>query len=286
MTSALNMTTVRSRRSPMGSKERQGPAFDALSGSVRTRAQREIFRKHIGHDGGKKHRNADPEQRRMMDAPPVAPWGVGLGSVMGAISRHVNLFPPCRRRTMEPSLGGGSQRRFITTISGLKSAGNAIHGEYGAEFRRSHGWRGSRSHHRTRPWLSAPLRSASPVCQTAADRRAVTDAQKLSRGDDGSDRLGSYPRTSLARRWFVSRRFHARPHPKSTSASECDIDTFLAQRGAEVGGQFVQHRLDRGVWEMTDIGLHGLAGQDGSTVWCCGHCEARNVAFVGADGSL
>jgi hypothetical protein len=74
-------------------------AFDAISGSVRSRAQGKIFRKHISQDRGKKHRHADPEPRRVMDAPPVAPWGVRLGVVMGAISRHVNPFPPCRRRS-------------------------------------------------------------------------------------------------------------------------------------------------------------------------------------------
>jgi hypothetical protein len=34
-----------------------------------------------------------------MDVPPVAPWGVQLGVVMGAISRHLNPFPPCRRHS-------------------------------------------------------------------------------------------------------------------------------------------------------------------------------------------
>jgi hypothetical protein len=61
------------RASLRARKTDQGLAFDALSGSVQARAQREIFRKHIGQDRGKKHRNADPEPRRVMDVPPVAP---------------------------------------------------------------------------------------------------------------------------------------------------------------------------------------------------------------------
>ena len=87
------------RASLMVRKTDRGVAFDALGGVVQTRAQGEIFRKHIGQDRGKKHRNAEPEPRRVMDASPVAPWGVQLDSAMGVISLHLNPFPSCRRRS-------------------------------------------------------------------------------------------------------------------------------------------------------------------------------------------
>ena len=89
----------------------QGSAFDALSGSTQARAQREVFRKHIGHARRKKHRDADPEQRRMMDVPLVAFWGFGLCTMMVAMTSHANPFPPRRRRrTIEPLIGQRSQK--------------------------------------------------------------------------------------------------------------------------------------------------------------------------------
>ena len=87
------------RASLRARKTDRGLAFDALGGVVQTRAQGEIFRRHIGQDRGKKHRNADPKPRRVMDVSPVAPWGVRPDSAMGVISRHLNPFPPCRRRS-------------------------------------------------------------------------------------------------------------------------------------------------------------------------------------------
>ena len=34
-----------------------------------------------------------------------------------------------------------------------------------------------------------------------------------------------------------------------------------SQRGTVFGGQFVEHRLDRGIRQMAEIGMHGLAGE-------------------------
>jgi hypothetical protein len=92
--SLADMNPWLERASLKARKTDRGLAFEALSGTVQARAQGEIFRKHIGQDRGKKHRNADPEPRRVMDVPPVAPWGIQFGAVMVAISRHLNPFPP------------------------------------------------------------------------------------------------------------------------------------------------------------------------------------------------
>jgi hypothetical protein len=44
---------------------------------------------------------------------------------------------------------------------------------------------------------------------------------------------------------------------------EGEIDALLAQRGAEFGGEFVQHRLDRAIWQVAEIGMHRLACEQG-----------------------
>ena len=66
---------------------------------MRARTQREIFRKYIRQDRGKKHRNANPEPRRVMDTPPVMLLDVQLGSAMAAIPGHLNSLAPCRHRS-------------------------------------------------------------------------------------------------------------------------------------------------------------------------------------------
>ena len=163
---------------------------------MQARAQREIFRKHIGHNRRKKHRDAYPEQRRMMDATPVALRNSGHCLVMGAISCHANSFPHRRHRSMEPPLGQEFQRRFIPTLVRLRGEENAIHGGHDADSGESRSvpprpiialGHGSRFH---------LIRGA--VRQTASDRRVVTDAPNLSCDDDGFDRLGNYPQTLRA----------------------------------------------------------------------------------------
>ena len=43
---------------------------------------------------------------------------------------------------------------------------------------------------------------------------------------------------------------------------EGDIDALLPKRVAEFGRKLVQHRLDRGVREVTQIGVHRFAGEE------------------------
>ena len=140
-----------------------------MSGSVQTRAQGEIFRKHLGQAHGKKHRDADPEPRRVMDALTVTPWGVRLGAVRG----HLSSFEPVpllvafvrirwlvsRRLYDRPNPKSGSARRIrhrcaliwgepssrqVTVLSGVS---------------------------RFRLFIGVPLRGIEPVSKADVSRR-------------------------------------------------------------------------------------------------------------------
>jgi len=114
---------------------RQSSALDSRGRSMKTRAQREVFRKNVGQDRDHKHRRADPEPRRMMDAPPVARRNRDLFPVAMQVPGQVASLPSNSMTASAMASFPDSGTEWLAMVFPLRLPSGSEGSDRGAAFR-------------------------------------------------------------------------------------------------------------------------------------------------------